>query len=643
MRRWVSFCSNIIKKSFNGALASKQALRRGFFNTPFFLFTMFLTIKYYGLQIHVFGNYNPLQCLAVALPSLLLFLIPVELGFRRKKSEAYLVLNALLSAAMVSVIVYYRQFGIVVTYRAFSQAHQVLDVSDSILDLLQPLYLLFFLDIIIWLILTLWKSAPKLSGLQIRRTSLSSLWALCFMTLVLFAYSYDGVLNELKQAERMGLVSYQVHTLVSGVRAETATAAAQPVTPDIVRSVKNLQEPELLQWFGAAKGRNLIVVQLESFQNFLVGMEIGGKPVTPVMNELLKDSFYFSNVYQQISQGNTSDAEFMMNTSFYPPAHGAASQTYGIKRLPSLPRILKGQGYTSITLHTNEAKFWNRSEMYPALGFDRYYDKRFFGEEDIIAFGASDEVLYRKTSELLSQLKERDKPFYAHVIAMSSHHPFLPPPEKEMMQLPEEWEGTDVGNYLKLTNYADRALGQFFEQLKAAGLWEQSMLVVYGDHFGLSSHSLKANERELLEAELGKEYDARTVHNIPLVIMIPGVTDGGQRFDNVGGQVDFMPTVANLLGLSLKNHVIFGQDLLNYRKNVLGSRYYLPTGSFINNDIMYISGESFGEGTVLPLHNSDPQFKGDPELYKDDFIQVIKLLQLNDAYLESLPERRLSF
>ncbi|WP_199622278.1 LTA synthase family protein [Paenibacillus alkalitolerans] len=595
------------------------------------------------MQFIVFDNFNPFQCLAVALPSLLLFLIPVELSFRRKKTEAYLMLNALLSAAMLSVVVYYRQFGIVVTYRAFSQAHHVIDVRDSILDLLQPLHLLFFLDIIVWIILKIWKAAPRLSGLRFSRSGLSSFWALSLATLILFAYCYDGVLNELKQVERMGLVSYQAHTLLDGMRAETANAAAQPVTPDIVRSVKNLQEPEALQWFGAAKGRNLIVVQLESFENFLIGMEVGGKAVTPVLNELLKDSFYFSNVYHQTSQGNTSDAEFIMNTSFYPPANGAASQTYGSKRLPSLPRILKSLGYTSITLHTNDVKFWNRNEMYPALGFDNYYDKRFFGEEDKIAFSASDEVLYRKTSEQLIQLKEQNKPFYAHVISMSSHHPFLPPPEKEMLRLPEEWEGTDVGNYLKMTNYADRALGQFIEQLKAAGIWDISMLVVYGDHFGLSSHSLKANELELLETQFGQEYDLRTVHNIPIIIAIPGVTDGGKQFDNVGGQVDFMPTVANLLGISLKNHVYFGQDLLNFRKNVLGGRHYLPTGSFINNEIMYISGETFGEGTVLPLHGTHPANKGDPQRYKDDFIEGIKLLQLNDAYLESLPERRSSF
>ncbi|WP_274362283.1 LTA synthase family protein [Paenibacillus thermotolerans] len=611
-----------------------------FLQSRFFLFTLFLTIKYYGLQILVFGNANPLDCLAVALPSLLLFLIPVELLFRQRKTEAYLVLNTLLSVGMLAIIIYYRQFGIVVTYHAFFQAHQVLDVSDSILDLLKPLYILYLLDVILWLALALFKARPKFSDFRVSPGILSVLLLVCAATLVSYAYAHDNVLNELKQAERMGLVTYEVHTLVAGVREGTMKAAARPVTPEMVRAVKHLEEPDVRQLFGAAKGRNLIVVQLESFQDFLVGREIDGKELTPALNKLIGDSYYFPNVFQSISQGNTSDAEFISNTSFYPPPYNGASQMYGTKRIPSLPRILEGLGYTAVTFHTNDVKFWNRNQLYPALGFDRYFDKQYFGEEDTIAFGASDEVLYEKTIEQLEKYQDEGRPFYAQLISMSSHHPFIPPEGKEMLALPEGWEGTDLGNYIKMTNYADRALGMFIEELKAAGMWDNCMLVVYGDHFGVSPNNLTDNERMLLEAEIGKEYDVRTAHNIPFIITIPGVTDGGERFEQVGGQVDFMPTIANLLGVSLDNHVYFGQDLINYPHNVLGSRYYLPTGSFINDEIMYISGETFGEGTVIPIRNpADPSVATDPMLYKDDFIKIVKLLQLNDQYLDSLPER----
>ncbi|HZG87622.1 LTA synthase family protein [Paenibacillus sp.] len=608
---------------------------------PFAAVTFLLTLKYYGLQYFLFRNVNPWDCLVVALPSLLLFTVPVELAFKdeRNKRTAYLLLNAVLSAAMVSVIVYFRQFGIVVTYHAFMQAHQVLDVSDSILDLLQPLYVLYFMDIIVFFLLRCFRRTPFANAPRPNRKILAPLFGASATVLAAYSILYGNLLNELKQAERMGLVAYEVHTVLTGVTEARAAANAEPITADAVRSVKNITIPTEPFGFGAAEGRNVVVVQLESFQNFLVGLSVDGREITPVLNDLVRESYYFSNVYQSIGQGNTSDAEFIVNTGFYPPAQQAASQAYGSKLLPSLPRILKERGYATVTLHTNDVAFWNRVQLYPALGFDRHYDKAYFGEEDIIAFGASDEVLYDKTIPVLRELRDSGKPFYAHVVAQSSHHPFIPPEGKEMLPLPEEWEGTDIGNYLKMTNYSDHALGLFIERLKEEGLWENTMLVVYGDHFGVSSHSLAAVDRELLEKTLGHEYDARTVHNIPFLIAIPGVTDEGAVFDRLGGQVDFMATMSNLLGVKLNAHIQFGQDLLNSSHNILGSRFYLPTGSFFNDKIMYISGETFGEGTVIPLSAGDPALEADPLLYKDDFVRIMRLLQMNDAFVESLPDR----
>ena len=611
-------------------------------STPFVACTVVLILKYYGLQYFIFDNWNPIDCLKVALPSLLLFTIPVELLFRneRKKLLAYFALNAALSAMMVSVIVYFRQFGIVVTYHAFMQAHQVLDVSDSIMDLLQPLYLLYFADVFLYLVLRLFRIAPPFSSLRpFRGRTLGAVWTACVVVLAGFGLMYGSLLNELKQAERMGLVSYELHTIVTGVANANAASGAEPITPDAVRSVKNVDLPPAPFGYGDAKDRHLIVVQLESIQNFLVGLEIEGIEITPVLNELAKRSYYFSNVYQSIGQGNTSDAEFIVNTGFYPPAQQAASQAYGSKRIPRLPRLLEAQGYETFTLHTNEVRFWNRVQMYPALGFGRYYDTEYFGKDDIIAFGPSDEVLYDKTIPLLQAHHAEGKKFYAHVIAQSSHHPFTPPESKDMIALPEAWEGTDIGNYLKMANYADRALGQFIDRLKAEGLWDDTMLVVYGDHFGVSAHSLAEDDRELLESAIRQPYDPRVVHNVPLLVTIPGKTDEGARIERLGGQIDIMATVANLLGISLSGHVQFGQDLLNSHDNILGSRFYLPTGSFYNDEIMYISGETFGEGTVIPLSVDDPALEADPMLYKDDFVRIMRLLQMNDAYLEALPER----
>lgn len=65
---------------------------------------------------------------------------------------------------------------------------------------------------------------------------------------------------------------------------------------------------------------------MESFQEFLVDLKIDGKEITPNINKLARESQYFPNFYQNVGQGNTSDAEFVVNTSFYIPPRGAATQ-----------------------------------------------------------------------------------------------------------------------------------------------------------------------------------------------------------------------------------------------------------------------------------------------------------------------------
>ncbi|MFD1903508.1 LTA synthase family protein [Paenibacillus rhizoplanae] len=172
--------------------------------------------------------------------------------------------------------------------------------------------------------------------------------------------------------------------------------------------------------------KNLIIIQLESFQSFLLSLKVDGQEVTPNLNRLMEQSLYFTNFYQMVGQGNTSDAEFVVNSSFYIPPQGAATMSYIDKQLPSLPRLLGDNGYQTATFHTNVVEFWNRGELYKALGWENYYDHKFFGDEDAFFFGASDEVLYRKSSEKAEGNERRREavlcPGHLHVCASPVHY-----------------------------------------------------------------------------------------------------------------------------------------------------------------------------------------------------------------------------
>lgn len=454
----------------------------------------------------------------------------------------------------------------------------------------------------------------------------------------------DSISNELVRAESLGFLDFQVGSIIE--LSQEANAAKNESLKGTIKQINQLQLSYPYQtpsaksikpaYFGAAKGKNLIIVQMEAFQSFPIHLSLNGQALTPVLNGLTDTSMYFPHMFQQIGQGNTSDAEFMSNTSIYPTGTIAMSMGYGDRALPSLPRLLQKYGYEADTFHVNDVKFWDRIQLYPALHFDHYFDKPFYTNDHFNDFGASDEELYRVGTEKILEIAKQRKPFYAQFVTVSSHFPFKVPDDRKRITLPDSLKDTQLGDYLTAINYTDYALGTFIDQLKQAGLWDNTTLVVYGDHFGLQPQN---NDPAWVQSQLGIPYDPLVSrYNIPLIIHLPGEKKG-KTVDQVGGQLDIMPTVANLLGINLNNEkfVAFGHDLLNINRNAFGMRYYLPTGSFFNNDILFVPGKGFDDGTAISLKTLKPVTDISP--YREDYDYILKSMQLSDEYVRLLPKR----
>ncbi|WP_338470694.1 LTA synthase family protein [Niallia sp. XMNu-256] len=567
----------------------------------------------------------------------LIFFSFIEILFRKAytlKVSLYLISSLILSILYVSILMYYTYYGAIPTFSAFKQIGQVGALTDSIVSLLQPNYLLFLIDFPI-LIAILIKNKEMTSRNVSKKVSL--ILGLASITVLTTSYTLqmkNEAINEIKMAQHLGVINNSIY-LSLPISADQDEEQDTVISQEHINQIKEINPNQQAQLFGEAKGKNIIMVQLEAFQNFPIGKEIADQEITPTINELIKTSYYFPNIFQQIGKGNTSDAEFMVNTSIYPVGDRAMSQEYSEKSIPSLPKILKEHGYQSLTYHTNDVEFWNRNEMYQALGFDRVYEKSFFGTEDVISFGASDEVLYSKTLSTLEKLHQEGEPFYAHVISMSSHHPFKIPANKPQLNLPNDFENTSVKDYLQAIYYADFALGEFIRGLKDKGIWEDTLFVIYGDHYGLQ---LKTDQdKDLVNEMLGREYHQHLDgFNIPLIIFNPERSKGIE-IQTVGGQIDIMPTITLLLGIPI-DQIHFGQDLINYPNNVVGNRFYLPTGTFFNNDILFIPGESFQDGKAISLETNQPLSEFQP--YFSDFERVMSLMSLSDQYVNSLPLRK---
>ena len=612
-----------------------ESYKRIFSMPPILFFSLIMLLKGALAWLVIFENGASWMVMLKELPFVLIVFSLIEAFAKKRKMLYYLIANLLMTTILFAVIMYYKYYGVIVTYFALAQVNQVTAVKNSVFSLMDPYFLFIFTDVVVLAALMI-KKKRDLNWKTKFNTPSSRKVALALLTVSLIVCLFNIVpnrasMNEIVKAEQMGILNYEAYMIFSNKDQEYVEP--EKITQANINKLKNVQPVEQPQLHGSAQGKNLIIIQMESLQNFLVNLKVEGQEILPNFNKLVNEHYYFDKFYQQVGQGNTSDAEYVVNTSLYIPPRGAATQMYADRELPSIAKLLKKHNYVSTTFHTNVVEFWNRGELYESLGFDSYYDAKYFGDEDTVFFGASDEVLYRKTLDQLEQLNEADQRFYAQVISMTAHHPYTMPEEKQLIELPERYKNTLVGNYLIAQYYADQQLGKFIEDLKESGLWDNSLIVLYGDHLGLPIYSLDNHEMNLMKEMYGRDYTYTDMINIPLVVINEGTTEG-KVFSEIGGQVDILPTVANLLGVSLEDQIHFGQDIFNTKQNLLPQRYYLPTGSFLTSEELFLSGSGYEDGKHYSLSDASVGTDGASE---EEFQRALELLKMSDSYVNSLP------
>ncbi len=337
------------------------------------------------------GDGRLMQALVLEGPLLVTLVVLTAVVARRHRRSALIVLDAVLSWIMFATAVYAAYYDQVLTPVLLGLAGQAADTIDSIVGLLRPVHLLFALDIPLLIAgaVALNRSAraplTRAPG-EIDRCRRVGAVAVAIAllagsvvsgALIAGAWRLSSDVNTIAAARRWGLLSYQVAAIKSLVVTPEPSVPLDPArvarTEEEVERARGTEPTERLATFAAGEfaGKNLIVIQVEALQSGLIGATLEGERLVPDLSDFAKESWYFPRAYSQISRGNTSDAEFVFNTALYPPPQEAASVRWGDRMIPSLPRLLKELGYRSVTFHANEAAFWNRANLYTALGFDR--------------------------------------------------------------------------------------------------------------------------------------------------------------------------------------------------------------------------------------------------------------------------------
>ncbi len=623
-----------------------------------------LLCKVWLTRYLILGDANPLAGLMFEAAFVLLTLGLVDLFFARWRLNAYLVADVCATVVLLAAVVYASFYDRLMVPAAARLVGQVPSVGASVIQLVRPAYLLYIIDLPVLAYLAFQPDIrARTSGRRFNRVVIAVTAVSAFAAALVAgaALRAPADVDSIAAARSGGMIGYQAASfirtyapgrngLATPIVWSTSGDASRPfgdasIEPDdpgsvelAIQAILKRHGTERIASFapGAFKGANVILIQVESLQEFVIGMSVDREEVTPRLTALAAESWYFPNAFSQAGPGTTSDAEFAANASLYPPSDEPASLAYADKRIPALPRLLGDIGYDTFTMHANTVRYWNRQELYPALGFSHYYDAEYFESDRIIGMGTSDHVMLRRAlPEVVRQADEG--PIYCQLVTLSPHHPFEMPDSAKRLELPQWLDGTIVGNYLHAMNYEDRQVGWFVQRLKQTGLWDSSIVVIYGDHGGLRSKDLKpAENRMRSELLLGHTYTSADRTNIPLLIHVPKQRIGVVSA-NAAGQIDLMPTVADALGLDISAVPHFGHSLFDYSRVLIAGRSGMPSRSFINNRVVGLAGATFDESTGVSLvTRAASKLTVDDKRDMDD---ARELLTLSDAYARALPAR----
>ncbi|MCL6571332.1 MAG: LTA synthase family protein [Bacillus sp. (in: Bacteria)] len=528
-----------------------------------------------------------------------LFFFGFALLFKKHTKFIMIIINFFLSFLLYANIAYYRFFNDFITVPVLMQTKtNAGQLGDSALSLMSPFDIFYFTDllILIALALTVFKKGMVANRKAFKIVLLFSITTFLFNLGLaekdrpqLLTRSFDR--NYL--VKYLGAYNFTIYDAIQNIRSSSQSALAD--SSDIT-DVENYRKANYAtaspEYFGKAKGMNVLYVSMESFQSFLIDFKMpDGQEVTPFLNSLARENntFYFENFFQQTGQGKTSDAEFLMENSLYPMSQGAVFVNKAQNTYHATPAILKGHGYNSAVFHGNYKTFWNRNVMYKALGFDQFYDADYYSmsDENTKNYGMKDKPFFKESMPILESMKQ---PFYTKFISLSNHFPFEM--DAEDTNFPAgDYGDTVVNQYFQAANYMDQAFEQFFIDLKTSGLYDNTVIVMYGDHYGISENHNEAMAKVLGVDEITPPVNAK-LQRVPLFIHVPGVTGGVQK--QYAGEVDVRPTVLHLLGIDTKDYMEFGSDLLSKQHR---NWALFRNGDFVSSEVIQIKGKCYSSET----------------------------------------------
>ncbi len=614
-------------KKITNSILNFMSTRLGFVLTLLLLYwfkTMWAYTVDFNLDIQ--GPYQIFLAVINPLPISLLF-IGLALYIKRTKLFYSLAFGIylLLFIWLISNSIYYREFTDFVTVNTMLASSKVsAGLGAAALELFRPWDVIYILDfpILAFFFFKKWIRMDNRPFNKRASFAVTSLSAMLFSANLFLAeidrpelltrgFSNYYVVRALGLPAFLGYSANQTYA-ANKERSKASEADLKPVEEYIQQHYAK-PNPE---YFGMAKGRNVIYIHLESFQQFLIDykLKVDDKEyeVTPFLNSLYhsKETFAFSNVFNQVKAGKTSDAETMIETGLFGLNQGSFMVNYGgTNTQQAAPFILSKNGYnSSAVFHGNAGSFWNRNTAYKQWGYNYFFDASYFTKQNSsnsFQYGLNDKYMLKDSIKYLERLQQ---PFYTKFITVSNHYPYTTSLSGDDLGFPlAKTQDETINGYFATANYLDSSIKAFFDYLKESGLYKNSIIVLYGDHYGISNSRNPALAPLLgKNSETWSSYDNAMLQRVPYMVVIPGMDKGG-IIDTYGGEIDMLPTLEHLLGIESNKFLQVGQDMLSPDHDQIVA--FRSANYFVTPEYTSYSGRTYYTKTGEEITNPDEKTK----------------------------------
>ena len=287
---------------------------------------------------------------------------------------------------------------------------------------------------------------------------------------------------------------------------------------------------------------NVVVILMESMSANLMGTFGNNSHLTPTLDSLYNHSLAFDRFYSagiHTNHGMTATLysfpaimfRNLMKGTVTPHRHGIAT-------------VLKEHNYNNLFFMTHEAQYDNMKAFFATNGYDDIYSQESYPKSEVVnSFGVSDHFLFSYALNTINSKAATGKPFFATILTISNHPPYI---------VPSWFKAKSKDKEQQIVEYADWCVGDFLKKAKREPWYKNTIFIIQADHGKIVTGS-------------GGELP-QSLNHIPLIMFGPGVPQ--MRYEGLGMQVDVMPTLFGLMGMSYTSYG-FGQDLLKNPRHMV--------------------------------------------------------------------------